>query len=139
MKSYCDIGISPPDNLIDIDNALTQHGFKREERLVVSITFVQQDGRRQQIAAEPGETLMANAKAKGIDGIEAECGGSMVCGTCHVYLEPRVFELLGPPPPMEADMLEYVIAPQATSRLSCQIRVGSDMDGMEVGLPPSQR
>jgi 2Fe-2S ferredoxin len=106
---------------------------------MVSITFVQTDGQRRQIDAQPGETLMANAKAKGIDGIEAECGGSMVCGTCHVYLEPRVFELLGPPPAMEAEMLEYVIAPQATSRLSCQISVTAEMDGMEVGLPPSQR
>lgn len=106
---------------------------------MVNVTFVQPDGQRRQIAAEPGETLMANAKAKDIDGIEAECGGSMVCGTCHVYLEPQVFEQLGPPPPMEAEMLQYVIAPQATSRLSCQIAVGPDMDGMEVGLPPSQR
>ena len=106
---------------------------------MVSITFVTVDGHRQTIEATAGETLMANAKAKGIDGIEAECGGSMVCGTCHVYLDPAVYASLAPVPAMEGDMLEEVIEPRLTSRLSCQIAVAAEMDGMEVWLPRSQR
>lgn len=106
---------------------------------MVSITFVQPDGRRQQIQAEPGTSLMANAKAKGVDGIEAECGGSMVCGTCHVYLAEPVYRMIGPVPAMEADMVEYVIEPRPTSRLSCQVTVSEAMEGMEVHVPISQR
>jgi ferredoxin, 2Fe-2S len=106
---------------------------------MVSITFVQPDGRRQRIEAELGVSLMANAKALGVGGIEAECGGSMVCGTCHVYLPAPLHGSIGPVPDMEAEMLEYVIEPQATSRLSCQVIVTEAMEGVEVGLPVSQR
>lgn len=106
---------------------------------MVSITFVQPNGHRQTIKAAPGETLMSQAKAQGVDGIEAECGGSMVCGTCHVYLAEPFYQAIGPVPAMEADMLEYVIDPSATSRLSCQIKVDPLMEGMEVRVPVSQR
>ncbi|MDE2436652.1 MAG: 2Fe-2S iron-sulfur cluster binding domain-containing protein [Sphingomonadales bacterium] len=106
---------------------------------MVRIAFVQPDGRREEAEAEVGETLMSQAKAAGIDGIVAECGGSMVCGTCHVYLGRELFDSLGPVPEMEADMLEYVIDPQPCSRLSCQIRVTAEMEGAEVGIPHSQR
>jgi 2Fe-2S ferredoxin len=106
---------------------------------VVRITFVASDGSRQEIEATPGDSLMASAKARGVDGIEAECGGSMVCGTCHVHLDPQTYAALGPVPAMEAEMLEYVIEPSVTSRLSCQLRVGVEMDGIEVGLPHAQR
>jgi 2Fe-2S ferredoxin len=106
---------------------------------MVSITFIQPDGRRQTIEAVAGESLMSQAKAMGVDGIEAECGGSMVCGTCHVHLADAVYQAIGPVPLMEADMLEYVIDPSATSRLSCQVKVDPAMEGMEVRLPNSQR
>lgn len=106
---------------------------------MVSITFVAADGQRQTIEATVGQTLMASAKAKGVDGIEAECGGSMVCGTCHVYLDPAIYSSLEPVPAIEAEMLEYVIEPRKTSRLSCQIYIAGGMEGMDVGLPPSQR
>ena len=82
---------------------------------------------------------MANAKAQGVDGIEAECGGSMVCGTCHVYLSEPLHQKIGPVPAMEAEMLEYVIDPRATSRLACQITVTAALDGAEIGIPITQR
>jgi len=106
---------------------------------MVSITFIQPDGRRQTIEATPGESLMSRAKLLGIDGIEAECGGSMVCGTCHVHLPASTYAALGPVPSMEAEMLEYVIDPDATSRLSCQVEVTEALEGAEIRVPVSQR
>lgn len=106
---------------------------------MVRIHFVQPDGRTQAIEANPGESLMANATASGVDGIIAECGGSMVCGTCHVYVAAPWFEKIGAPSAMESDMLDCGLHQQANSRLSCQIIVTAEMDGMEVGVPLSQR
>lgn len=106
---------------------------------MVSITFVQSGGDRQTIDAEVGVSLMANAKLKGVDGIEAECGGSMVCGTCHVHLCETIYKAIGSVPTMEAEMLDYVIDPSPTSRLSCQVRVIEAMEGMEVRIPVLQR
>jgi len=106
---------------------------------VVSTTFIQPDGRRQKIEAVCGETLMSQAKAQGVDGIEAECGGSMVCGTCHVHLSDMTYAALSPVPAMEAEMLEYVIDPDATSRLSCQIVVSDALHGAEIRVPVAQR
>lgn len=105
---------------------------------MVRITFVQQDGARHEIEAEVGESLMANAKACGVDGIIAECGGSLVCGTCHVYLEEAAFALVGAPKNFEVDLLENAREPRATSRLACQITVSAEMDGMEFSVPGSQ-
>lgn len=105
---------------------------------MVRIRFVQPDGSAQDIDAEIGESLMANAKAKGVDGIIAECGGSMVCGTCHVYLDEAAVALVGPAQNFEAEMLDNVREPRPTSRLACQIAVTAEMDGIEVGLPASQ-
>ena len=105
---------------------------------MVRITFVEPDGSRQEIEAEIGESLMANAKARGVDGIIAECGGSLVCGTCHVYLSDAAFALVGPPQNFEVDLLDNVRAPRPTSRLACQITVSPELDGIEIELPTSQ-
>jgi len=105
---------------------------------MVRITFVQPDGARQEIEAEVGESLMANAKARGVDGIIAECGGSLVCGTCHVYLDDTGFALAGPPQNFEIDLLDNVREPRLTSRLSCQILVSTEMDGMIINVPASR-
>ncbi|WP_298291494.1 2Fe-2S iron-sulfur cluster-binding protein [Novosphingobium sp.] len=106
---------------------------------MVRIRFTQPNGKVQEIEAETGETLMANACAQGIDGIIAECGGCLVCGTCHVYVAGPWFELLDPPSTIEADILDYGLHRQPSSRLSCQIMVTDTMDGMEVGVPLTQR
>lgn len=106
---------------------------------MVRICFVHADGAVQEIEAEPDETLMAIARAKGVDGIVAECGGSMICGTCHVYVGEPWFSRLGPPDALEADMLDCGLHQKPTSRLACQIMVSDVMDGLEIGVPPSQR
>lgn len=106
---------------------------------MVRIRFRDEDGRTQDIEAEAGLSLMENAKAHGIDGIEAECGGSMVCGTCQIYVAEPWFSAIAPASAMEGEMVEYTRHPRPTSRLSCQIVVTEAMDGMEVGVPLSQR
>lgn len=106
---------------------------------MVRIRFRDEDGGTQEIAAETGISLMENAKRHGIGGIEAECGGSMVCGTCQVYVPEPWFSTIPPASGMEAEMVEYTRHPRPTSRLSCQILVTEAMEGMEVGLPHSQR
>ena len=80
-----------------------------------------------EIDAEADVSLMENAKARGMDGIEAECGGSMDCGTCQVYIAEPWFSTIAS---MEAAMVEYTRYPRPTSRLSCQIVVIEAMDGL---------
>ena len=106
---------------------------------MVRIVFRDVTGNAQEINAEPGVSLMVSAKAHGIAGIEAECGGSMVCATCHIYVDEPWFSTIGAAGPIEAEMVEYTRHPRLTSRLSCQILVTEAMDGMEVGVPLSQR
>ncbi len=106
---------------------------------MVRIVFRDDAGNAAEIEARAGQSLMGSAKAAGIAGIEAECGGSMVCATCQVYVAPDWFERLPPASAMEAEMVEYTRHPRPTSRLSCQIMVTPQLDGLEVTTPPSQR
>lgn len=106
---------------------------------MVRITFHEENGGTQEVEAGVGVSLMESAKAAGIDGIEAECGGSMVCGTCQVYVPEPWFSAITPASAMEGEMVEYTRHPRPTSRLSCQIVVTESMEGMEVGVPLSQR
>jgi ferredoxin, 2Fe-2S len=106
---------------------------------VARIIFCKGESEPHLVDAAMGETLMQAAKADGVDGIEAECGGSMVCGTCHVYIAEPWFSRLAAPSAMEADMLDCSLHPQPNSRLSCQLVVDASMEGMMVFLPASQR
>jgi len=106
---------------------------------MVRIVVRDASGGEQAIQAAEGQSLMVGAKAAGVEGIDAECGGSMVCATCHVYLAEDWFARIPPAGEIEAEMVEYTRYPRATSRLSCQIMVTPDMDGMVVEVPPSQR
>ena len=102
------------------------------------IKFVAHDGTVTEVAAEPGTTIMKTAIHNGITGIVAECGGAMSCATCHVYFDPEWNNKLDTPSTMEKEMLEFVITPSPTSRLSCQIKMTDDLDGIVVHLPESQ-
>lgn len=106
---------------------------------MVRIRFRQPDGAVSMIEAESGESLMTNAKIYGVEGIIAECGGSMVCGTCHIYVEEPWFSDLPKATAMETEMLDYALHRQPNSRLACQVQVTDVMEGMEVGIPQSQR
>jgi 2Fe-2S ferredoxin len=103
------------------------------------IVFVSQSGARQEIAAESGSSVMVAAQSSGIAGIEAECGGSLSCGTCHVYLDDACIDKVPAPSEQEIEMLDLVAAERRPgSRLSCQIRVSDDIDGLVVHVPSTQ-
>ena len=103
---------------------------------MAKITFVGADGTEIVADAKPGQTLMQVAVAAGVAGIVAECGGVCACATCHCYLASDS----GVPEPQEpeTDMLDFVIDPQPTSRLSCQIEITNELDNLTVHVPESQ-
>lgn len=105
---------------------------------MTKITFIQPDGTSQTVEAEVGLTVMEVAKKNVIRGIEAECGGACACATCHVYVEPEWREKAGPPNEMEEDMLDFAFDVSEQSRLSCQIRVTTALDGLVVRVPEKQ-
>lgn len=103
------------------------------------ITFVNADGSHTAVNADVGRTLMENAVSHGITGIVAECGGACQCATCHVYVAEPWSQRL---PPISADedvMLENTVAPRRPeSRLSCQIEVKPEYDGLVALMPDRQ-
>jgi ferredoxin, 2Fe-2S len=105
---------------------------------MVKITFVQPDGSQQVVDADPGMTVMEAAKKHDVPGIEAECGGACACATCHVYVEEDWRERVGEPSPMEEDMLDFGYDVRPSSRLSCQIKVTDELDGLVVRVPERQ-
>ena len=102
------------------------------------ITFVDSAGQSRIVEAENGSTLMEVAIRNNIPGIEAECGGACACATCHVYVSDEWTDMVGKPAPMEEDMLDFAYDVRATSRLSCQIRVRDEIDGLVVTTPEKQ-
>lgn len=102
------------------------------------ITFIEPDGTRQQVEAEIGATLMETAIRNGVRGIVAECGGACTCATCHVYVDDDWISVTGGPSSMEEDMLDFAFDVQDTSRLSCQIKIRDDLDGLVVRVPSRQ-
>lgn len=100
------------------------------------ITFIQADGSEQIVDADSGASLMAYATRDGVPGIEAECGGAMSCATCHVHILPEWQAVTGPASDQEAGMLDWRDEyDPAASRLSCQIILTDEMDGMRVTVP----
>lgn len=106
---------------------------------MVQITFETATSERIRIDAAPGTSLMEAARAHDVPGILADCGGSMVCGTCHVVIDCEWQERLPPQSDMEREMLEYVPEPQPNTRLTCQIPVTERLDGIVVKIPALQR
>jgi 2Fe-2S ferredoxin len=102
------------------------------------ITYIDSSGTARVVEAENGSTVMETAIRNNIPGIEAECGGACACATCHVYVAPDWFEKVGPPSPMEEDMLDFGYDVRPNSRLSCQIKVSDELDGLTVTTPEKQ-
>jgi len=102
------------------------------------IVFIEPSGARRQIDAPVGITLMETAVGNGVQGIVAQCGGACACATCHVYVAPAWFAKLPPREEMEEGMLESAWEPRANSRLSCQVHVTADLDGLELTVPQQQ-
>ena len=102
------------------------------------VTYVQPDGRASTVEAAVGSTVMETAVDNDIPGIIAECGGACSCATCHVYVAPEWLDKLPVPDGLESGMLDCALDRQANSRLSCQIRVKPELDGLVVHVPKEQ-
>ncbi|RJL01148.1 (2Fe-2S)-binding protein [Paracoccus aestuarii] len=106
---------------------------------MIRVTFTAPDGQATTIEAEDGQSVMQAAVAHDIDGIVGECGGAMMCATCHCYVDAAWTARTGGPSPDEAEMLEGAAAEvDDRSRLSCQIRLGPGLYGLVVHLPEEQ-
>jgi 2Fe-2S ferredoxin len=106
---------------------------------MAEVTFVSVDGSATTLDIADGVSLMEGAVRAGIAGVDAECGGNLACGTCRVVVETAWASRLDPPDKLERELLEYAPELNERSRLSCQIKADSSLDGLVVHVPASQR
>ncbi len=100
---------------------------------MTKVIFIGQDGSRHEVDSTSGQTLMQEAIVNDVPGILADCGGSCACATCHCYIDEAWMDKVGPPNAHEEGLLEFAAGPRkATSRLSCQIVLTDEMDGLVV-------
>ncbi len=102
------------------------------------IIFKDFQGETKTIEVENGLSVMEGAIQNEIPGIDADCGGSMACATCHVYVEENWLSKLPKAEEAEVDMIDMAFEPKKNSRLSCQIIVSDDLDGLEITTPEKQ-
>jgi 2Fe-2S ferredoxin len=105
---------------------------------MAKITFIDYAGTAREVEAAVGGSVMEAAIRNTVPGIDAECGGACACATCHVYVDEAWLTAVGTPQPMEADMLDFASDVKSNSRLSCQIRVRPELDGLVVRTPERQ-
>jgi 2Fe-2S ferredoxin len=105
---------------------------------MAKITYITPDGREHVVEVATGWSLMEGAVKNRVSGIDADCGGACACATCHVYVDPAWLPALPSKSDIEEAMLDFALVTAPNSRLSCQIRVTSDLDGMIVRIPLSQ-
>ena len=102
------------------------------------ITYIEHNGKNHTIEVANGLSVMEGAVQNNIPGIDADCGGGMACATCHVYVKQDWFNKLPKKEDGEEDMLDMAFEPKTNSRLSCQIIVSDEIDGLEVDIPSKQ-
>ena len=102
------------------------------------ITFIDYQGNQTEVEANTGSSLMEAAVDNDVSGIDADCGGACACATCHVYVDQNWLDKVGKPDDLEVDMLDVADGVQENSRLSCQIQVIDELDGLVVSTPESQ-
>lgn len=102
------------------------------------ITFIDAAGTQRTVEAKNGMTVMETAVKNNIPGIDADCGGACACATCHVYVNSEYLDRVGKPSAMEQSMLDFAENVKENSRLSCQIKVAGDLEGLSVTTPESQ-
>ena len=105
---------------------------------MAKITYIEHNGTNHTVDVQNGLTVMEGAVQNNIPGIDADCGGSMACATCHVYVKEDWFDKINKKNGGEDDMLDQAYEPKKNSRLSCQIIVSDDLDGLEVDMPEKQ-
>jgi len=109
-----------------------------QKETVAKITFIEHDGTTHTVDAEIGSTVMEAALRNDVSAIVGECGGSLTCATCLVHVDDKWSKIVGPPTPEEEDMLDMAFEVKPTSRLSCQIKVTKELDGLVVHTPAYQ-
>ena len=102
------------------------------------ITYIEHGGKTHTIEVANGLSVMEGAVQNNIPGIDADCGGSMACATCHVYVKEEWLDKLPKKEDGEEDMLDMAFEPKKNSRLSCQLIVSDDLDGLIVNIPSKQ-
>ncbi len=102
------------------------------------ITYIDYEGNSKTIKVDNGLSVMEGAVQNDIPGIDADCGGSMACATCHIYVEENWLNKLPKAEVAEIDMIDMAYEPKKNSRLSCQIIVSEELDGLEVKTPEKQ-
>lgn len=106
---------------------------------MAKITYIEHSGKEHVVEVASGLTVMEGARDNNIPGIEADCGGACACSTCHVYVDAAWVEKLPVKDDMETDMLDFAYEPNETSsRLTCQVKVTDDLDGLIVRMPEKQ-
>jgi 2Fe-2S ferredoxin len=102
------------------------------------VTYIEHNGKEHVVDVPEGWSVMEGAVKNLIPGIDADCGGACACATCHVYVDPAWAGKLGPKDDMEQTMLDFAQDLEQNSRLSCQIKVTKELDGIVVRMPKSQ-
>ena len=102
------------------------------------ITYIEHNGKSHEIEVANGLSVMEGAVQNNIPGIDADCGGSCACATCHVYVDEKWFIKLPKKDSAEDDMLDMAYEPKKFSRLSCQLSVTNELDGLVVKMPSKQ-
>ena len=105
---------------------------------MAKITYIENNGKSHTVEVAEGLTVMEGAVQNNIPGIDADCGGGMACATCHVYVKDEWFDKINKKSEGEDDMIDQAYEPKKSSRLSCQIQVSPEIDGLEVHLPEKQ-
>ena len=105
---------------------------------MTKIIYKDYQGNSKTIEVENGLSVMEGAIQNDIPGIDADCGGAMACSTCHVYVEENWFNKIPKAEDAEVDMIDMAYEPKKNSRLSCQIIVSDELDGLEVTTPEKQ-
>jgi 2Fe-2S ferredoxin len=104
----------------------------------IKVTCIQADGVVRVLEnIEPGRSLMEVARASGVVGILGDCGGTCACATCHVYVDPEWLTAVGAPDDIEDALLDMVDSRASNSRLSCQIKLRPELDGLKVTVGPT--
>ena len=106
--------------------------------IMEKITYTDHKGNSKTIDVDNGLSVMEGAIQNNIPGIDADCGGSMACATCHVYVEEKWLDKLPKAEDGEIDMIDMAFEPKKNSRLSCQLIVSDELDGLQVRTPEKQ-
>ena len=105
---------------------------------MAKVTYIEHSGTSHVVEVANGLSVMEGAVKNNVPGIDADCGGACSCATCHVYVDENWVGKLKPADETELAMIEYAVDAKENSRLSCQIKIRADLDGLVITLPASQ-